>query len=139
MQPITGAKALLLLGSSITTDHISRGFHSRKTRLEVNGSAHGVERKDFNSYGARRGSHEVMVRGTLRQCPAEEPDAAAQARRQPIRGYTLLDGKQTTVYEAAMAYRERGIPTVVFAGKCSTGSFRATGRPEDDALGHPRR
>ena len=127
VQPITGAKALLLLGDSVTTDHISpAGSIPENSPAGQWLKAHGVERKDFNSYGARRGNHEVMVRGTFANVRLKNLMLPPKPDGSRIEGgYTLLDGKQTTVYEAAMAYRERGIPTVVFAGEeYGTGSSR---------------
>jgi len=111
--------------------HLPRGFHSRNSPAGQWLKAHGVERKDFNSYGARRGNHEVMVRGTFANVRLKNLMLPPKPDGSRIEGgYTLLDGKQTTVYEAAMAYRERGIPTVVFAGEeYGTGSSRA-GRPK---------
>lgn len=114
VEPITGARALALLGDSITTDHISPAGAIKK-----NGPAgewlmeNGVEPGEFNSYGARRGNHEVMIRGTfanirLRNLLVERSG-----------GYTrhFPDGEETSIYEAAMAYAGEGVPLVVLAGK----------------------
>ena len=114
VEPIVGARALALLGDSITTDHISpagaikRDSPAGKWLLEQ-----GVEAKDFNSYGARRGNHEVMIRGTF---------ANIRLRNQLVDragGYTrhFPDGEETTIYEAAMDYAAEGVPLVVLAGK----------------------
>jgi aconitate hydratase len=114
VEPIAGARALALLGDSITTDHISPAGAIKK-----NGPAgewlmeNGVEPGEFNSYGARRGNHEVMIRGTfanirLRNLLVERSG-----------GYTrhFPDGEETSIYEAAMAYAGEGVPLVVLAGK----------------------
>ncbi|THF56574.1 aconitate hydratase AcnA [Pseudothauera rhizosphaerae] len=124
---IAGARTLLLLGDSVTTDHISpAGSFAETTPAGQWLKSHGVERKDFNSYGSRRGHHDVMVRGTFANVrvknlmlPPKEDGSRVEG------GYTLLDGKQTTVYEAAMAWQKRGVPTIVFAGEeYGTGSSR---------------
>jgi aconitate hydratase len=88
--------------------------------------AQGVERADFNSYGARRGHHEVMMRGTFANVRIRNLMLPADADgRRPEGGHTLLDGQQTTVFEAAMSYLERGIPSIVVAGEeYGTGSSR---------------
>ncbi|HEV2779340.1 MAG TPA: aconitate hydratase [Actinophytocola sp.] len=113
---ITGARVLALLGDSVTTDHISpAGSIKPDSPAGEYLTAHGVQRKDFNSYGSRRGNHEVMIRGTfanirLRNLLLDNVQG----------GFTrnfLNGGEQTTIYDAAMAYREAGIPLVVLAGK----------------------
>jgi aconitate hydratase len=114
VEPIAGARALALLGDSITTDHISPAG-----AIKRDGPAgrwlveQGVEPGEFNSYGARRGNHEVMIRGTfanirLRNLLVERSG-----------GYTrhFPDGEETSIYEAAMAYAGEGVPLVVLAGK----------------------
>jgi aconitate hydratase len=114
VEPVTGARALALLGDSITTDHISpagaikRDSPAGRWLLEQ-----GVEVKDFNSYGARRGNHEVMIRGTF---------ANIRLRNQLVEkagGYTrhFPDGEETTIYDAAMQYASENVPLVVLAGK----------------------
>ena len=121
------ARALLILGDSVTTDHISpAGSFSEATPAGIWLRAQGVARGDFNSYGARRGHHEVMMRGTFANVRIRNLMLPANAEGQRREGgYTLLDGEQTTVFDAAMAYRERGIPTIVFAGEeYGTGSSR---------------
>jgi aconitate hydratase len=114
VEPISGARVLALLGDSITTDHISPAGAIKKDspagRWLIE---HGVEPGDFNSYGSRRGNHEVMIRGTfanirLRNRLVER--AGGFTRRFP-------DGAETTIFDAAMAYAEEGIPLVVLAGK----------------------
>ncbi|HEX9180955.1 MAG TPA: aconitate hydratase [Burkholderiales bacterium] len=124
---IRGARALLLLVESVTTDLISPAG-SFKDTSPAGGFllSQGVAKQDFNSYGSRRGHHEVMMRGTFANVriknlmlPTKEDGSRVEG------GYTLLDGKQTTVYEAAMEYVRRGVPTVVFAGEeYGTGSSR---------------
>ncbi|MGH9043334.1 MAG: aconitate hydratase AcnA [Acidimicrobiales bacterium] len=112
---IEGARVLALLGDSVTTDHISpAGSIGISTPAGRYLSEHGIERRDFNSYGARRGNHEVMVRGTfanvrLRNRLAPETEG----------GFTvhLPDGEQTTIYEASRRYRDEGVPLIVIAGK----------------------
>ncbi|HXQ88010.1 MAG TPA: aconitate hydratase, partial [Solirubrobacterales bacterium] len=114
VEPIAGARVLALLGDSITTDHISP---AGAIKVESPAGAwlieQGVEPRDFNSYGSRRGNHEVMIRGTfanirLRNLLAERTG-----------GFTrhFPDGEETTIYGAAMAYAEEGVPLVVLAGK----------------------
>jgi len=114
VEPIAGARVLALLGDSITTDHISPAGAIKKSSPAGEWLIEqGVEPGDFNSYGSRRGNHEVMVRGTfanirLRNLLAER--TGGFTRRFP-------DGEETSIYEAAMAYAEEGVPLVVLAGK----------------------
>jgi aconitate hydratase len=114
IQPIAGARVLAKLGDSITTDHISPAGAIKK-----DGPAgrwlmeQGVEPGDFNSYGARRGNHEVMIRGTF---------ANIRLRNQLVDGaggFTrhFPDGAETTIYEASEQYAAEGVPLVVLAGK----------------------
>ena len=115
LRDIHGARALAKLGDSVTTDHISPAGSIRK---ESPAGAwlveHGVAPGDFNSYGSRRGNHEVMVRGTFANVRLRNQLAPGTEG-----GFTtfLPTGEQTTVYDAAMSYAERGIPLVVLAGK----------------------
>jgi len=114
VEPIAGARALALLGDSITTDHISpAGAIKRDSPAGRWLTDQGVEVKDFNSYGSRRGNHEVMIRGTF---------ANIRLRNQLVDragGYTrhFPDGEETTIYEAAMDYASEGVPLVVLAGR----------------------
>ncbi|HET9699448.1 MAG TPA: aconitate hydratase AcnA [Burkholderiales bacterium] len=124
---IRGARALLLLGDSVTTDHISpAGSFTETTPAGRFLLSQGVAKQDFNSYGSRRGHHEVMMRGTFANVRIRNLMLPPKADGSRVEGgYTLLDGRQTTVYEAAMEYVRRGIPTLVFAGEeYGTGSSR---------------
>ena len=123
VRSIAGAHVLALLGDSITTDHISPAGNipgaSPAGKWLI---AHGVQRKDFNSYGARRGNHEVMMRGTF---------ANIRLRNEMVPGteggYTALKpgGEPVFIYDAAMEYQKSGTPLVVIAGKeYGTGSSR---------------
>jgi len=112
---IRGARVLAKLGDSVTTDHISpAGSIKPDSPAGRYLAEHGVARKDFNSYGSRRGNHEVMIRGTF---------ANIRLRNQLLDGveggFTLnhLTGEQTTIYDAAEAYAAAGVPLVVLGGK----------------------
>jgi aconitate hydratase len=114
-EDVEGARVLVMLGDSVTTDHISpAGF------IRPDGPAgqwlqgQGVEPKDFNSYGSRRGNHEVMLRGTfanvrLRNLLAPGTEGGVTVH--------LPDGEQMSIYDAAMKYQEEQVPLVVLAGK----------------------
>jgi aconitate hydratase len=115
IQDVTGARVLAVLGDSVTTDHISPAGNIRKDspagRWLVE---HGVDPIDFNSYGARRGNHEVMIRGTFanirlrnRLAPGTEGGVTVH----------LPDGEQMSIYEASVQYAAEGVPLVVLAGK----------------------
>ncbi len=127
MITIKGAKALLLLGDSVTTDHISPAGSFKPTTpagkflMDKN-----VKQPDFNSYGSRRGNHDVMIRGTFANVRVKNLMLPPNADGSRIEGgYTLLDGAQTTVYDAAMTYIKRGTPTIILAGEeYGTGSSR---------------
>jgi len=116
---IEGARVLALLGDSVTTDHISPAGS-----IERDGPAgrylqeHGVDPKDFNSYGARRGNHEVMMRGTFANIRLRN-ELGGGPGRLPEGGVTrkLPEGEQMSIYDAAMAYIAEGVPLVVLAGK----------------------
>jgi aconitate hydratase len=123
IQPIQGARVLAVLGDSVTTDHISPA-----SAIPASGPAgqwliaHDVEIRDFNTFGARRGNHEVLMRGTFgnirirnRLVPGVEG------------GYTVhhATGEQMSIYDAAMRYQTEGTPLIVIAGKeYGTGSSR---------------
>lgn len=117
VKDISGARVLLKLGDSVTTDHISpAGSFKSDTPAGQYLLANGVERKDFNSYGSRRGNHEVMIRGTF---------ANIRIKNQLLDGieggftrdFTQADGPQAYVYDAAQNYQGAGTPLVVLAGK----------------------
>ncbi|HEV7615353.1 MAG TPA: aconitate hydratase [Solirubrobacterales bacterium] len=114
VEAIAGARALALLGDSITTDHISpAGAIKKESPAGRWLIEQGVEPGDFNSYGARRGNHEVMIRGTF---------ANIRLRNQLVErvgGFTrhFPDGTETTIYEAASSYADEGVPLIVLAGK----------------------
>ncbi len=118
---ISGARVLALLGDSVTTDHISpAGAIKQDSPAGKYLTEHGVQRKDFNSYGSRRGNHEVMIRGTfanirLRNLLLE--DVQGGFTRLFLNGHGLADAEQTTIYDASVAYAEAGVPLVVLAGK----------------------
>ena len=113
---IAGARVLAVLGDSVTTDHISpAGNIKADSPAGKYLSEHGVDRKDYNSYGSRRGNHEVMIRGTF-----------ANIRLKNLLldgvegGFTrnfLSNGEQSTIYDASVAYQADGIPLVILAGK----------------------
>jgi len=115
VRDVHGARVLAVLGDSVTTDHISpAGVIKRDGPAGRYLTEQGVEPKDFNSYGARRGNHEVMIRGTFanirlrnRLAPGTEGGVTLH----------LPDGEQTTIYEAAMRYQEEHVPLLVLAGK----------------------
>ncbi|MBM7489740.1 aconitate hydratase [Micromonospora luteifusca] len=112
---IADARVLAKLGDSVTTDHISpAGAIKADSPAGTYLAEHGVPRHEFNSYGSRRGNHEVMIRGTF---------ANIRLRNQLVPGveggFTVnhLTGEQTSIYDASVAYQEAGIPLVVLAGK----------------------
>ncbi len=114
VEPIEGARVLAVLGDSVTTDHISPAGAIKKDSPAGQWLIdNGVEPRDYNSYGSRRGNHEVMIRGTF---------ANVRLRNKLVEregGYTrkFPEGEETSIYEAAMAYAEDGVPLVVLAGK----------------------
>ena len=112
---ISGARVLAMLGDSVTTDHISpAGAIKRASPAGKYLEEHGVGPADFNSYGSRRGNHEVMVRGTF---------ANVRIRNRLVPGVEggftahLPSGEQMTIFDAAMRYRDEGVPTLILAGK----------------------
>jgi aconitate hydratase len=115
VQEITNARVLAILGDSVTTDHISPAGS-----IKLNGPAgkyltdHGVTPADFNSYGSRRGNHEVMVRGTFANVRLRNKLAPGTEG-----GVTRLlpEGEPMSIYDASVAYAERGVPLVILAGK----------------------
>jgi aconitate hydratase len=113
VEPIEGARVLALLGDSVTTDHISPAGAIKKASPAGEWLVeNGVEPQDFNSYGSRRGNHEVMIRGTFANVRLRNKLVDTEG------GFTLgPDGSETTIYEAAMAHADEGTPLVVLAGK----------------------
>jgi aconitate hydratase len=112
---LRGLRALAVLGDSITTDHISpAGSIQPDSPAGKYLIAHGVQPKDFNSYGARRGNHEVMMRGTFANIRLRNLLAPGTEG-----GWTVHQpgDEQMTIYDAAMKYREEGVPLVIIAGK----------------------
>jgi aconitate hydratase A / 2-methylisocitrate dehydratase len=117
VEDIQGARVLLKLGDSITTDHISpAGSIKADSPAGEYLSEHGVERKDFNSYGSRRGNHEVMIRGTFANIRLRN-QLAPGTEGGFTRDFTSADQPVTTVYEASQHYLTSGTPLVVLAGK----------------------
>jgi aconitate hydratase len=112
---ILGARVLAVLGDSVTTDHISPAGS-----IKANGpagnylAAHGVKPSDFNSYGSRRGNHEVMVRGTFANVRLRNKLAPGTEG-----GVTCLlpEGQQMSIFDASVKYAERGVPLIILAGK----------------------
>ena len=123
VQDLHGLHVLALLGDSVTTDHISpAGSIGKDTPAGRYLIEQGVQPKDFNSYGARRGNHEVMVRGTLANVRLRNQLAPGTEG-----GWTrhLPDGEQMYIYDASMKYQQEGVPLVIVAGKeYGTGSSR---------------
>jgi aconitate hydratase len=114
MKDISGARVLLKLGDSVTTDHISpAGSIGESSPAGLYLKSLGVERADFNSYGARRGNHEVMVRGTFANVRLRNELVSKEG------SFTLFHptGEIMTVYDAAVHYREKKIPLIILAGK----------------------
>jgi aconitate hydratase len=110
---ITGARVLAMLGDSVTTDHISpAGAIKTDSPAGVYLTEHGVERKDFNSYGSRRGNHEVMIRGTFANIRLRNQLAPGTEG-----GVTVKDGEQMSIYDASRRYIEEGTPLIVLGGK----------------------
>jgi aconitate hydratase len=125
-QPLTdisGARVLAMLGDSVTTDHISpAGSIKKDSPAGTYLTEHGVAPADFNSYGSRRGNHEVMIRGTFANIRLRNQLAPCTEG-----GVTrhLPDGEQMTIYDAAVRYADEGVPLVVLAGtEYGSGSSR---------------
>ena len=119
---IEGARVLAVLGDSVTTDHISpAGAIKKGSPAAKYLNEHGVENKDFNSYGSRRGNHEVMMRGTFANIRLRNFIAGKEL----VGGTTLFEGEEMPIYDAAMKYAEAGTPLVVLAGaEYGSGSSR---------------
>jgi aconitate hydratase len=115
IQDLKGMRVLALLGDSVTTDHISpAGSIPKDSPAGRYLIAQGVQPRDFNSYGARRGNHEVMVRGTLANIRLRNHLAPGTEG-----GWTLHlpDGEQMSIYDASVKYRQEGTPLIIIAGK----------------------
>src|ERR1700728_652723 len=117
-EPVTdvrGARVLALLGDSVTTDHISpAGAIKTESPAGEYLISHGVQRRDFNSYGSRRGNHEVMIRGTFGNIRLRNQLAPGTEGGVTVK---LPEGTQTSIYEASRAYLEEGTPLLVLAGQ----------------------
>jgi aconitate hydratase len=126
VEDVSGARVLALLGDSVTTDHISpAGSIKRDSPAGTYLQEHGVEPKDFNSYGSRRGNHEVMMRGTFANirlrnqlAPGTEGGVTRHLRAPTTsqEGESLV-GEEMSIYDAAMQYAQEGVPLVVLGGK----------------------
>ncbi|MFE6994799.1 aconitate hydratase [Microbacterium sp. NPDC057659] len=120
---ITGARVMAALGDSVTTDHISpAGAIKPGTPAAQYLTEHGVDRKDFNSFGSRRGNHEVMIRGTFANIRLKNTLVKAVNDGQQIEGgytrdFTQPGGPQAFIYDACMNYQAQGTPLVVLGGK----------------------
>ena len=112
-EEIRGARALAVLGDSVTTDHISpAGAIKKDSPAGAYLLEHGVEQREFNSYGSRRGNHEVMMRGTFANIRLRNRLAPGTEG-----GVTTKDGELTSIYDAAMEWAAAGVPLCVLAGK----------------------
>jgi aconitate hydratase len=117
VEDIKGARVLAKLGDSVTTDHISpAGSFKADTPAGKYLVEHGVQRKDFNSYGSRRGNHEVMIRGTFANIRLQN-QLLDGVQGGFTRDFTQENGPQTTIYDASVNYQAAGIPLVVLGGK----------------------
>jgi len=129
MPAVRNARALGIFGDSITTDHISPAGSIKDTSPAGKWLiAHGVTKADFNSYGARRGNHEVMMRGTFANVRIKNLMIPAKADGSRVEGGLTVhqpSGEQMSIYDAAMRYQADGVPSVVFGGEeYGTGSSR---------------
>ena len=120
---IRGARVMATLGDSVTTDHISPAGNIKiGTPAAKYLEEHGVRQKDFNSYGSRRGNHEVMIRGTfanirLKNALVSAVNDGAVVEGGYTRDFTKPGGPQSFIYDASQNYQEQGIPLVIFGGK----------------------
>ncbi|HEX4597464.1 MAG TPA: aconitase family protein, partial [Burkholderiaceae bacterium] len=129
VEPVRVARALAVFGDSITTDHISPAGSIKDTspagRWLIE---HGVTKAEFNSYGARRGNHEVMMRGTFANVRIKNLMIDPQPDGSRVEGGLTIhqpSGERMSIYDAAMRYRAQGVPTIVFGGEeYGTGSSR---------------
>ncbi len=112
---IHGARVLVVLGDSVTTDHISpAGAIKSDSPAGQYLTSHGIERRDFNTYGSRRGNHEVMIRGTFANIRLRNQLAPGTEGSVTVK---LPEGEQTSIYEASRAYAGQGTPLIVLGGK----------------------
>jgi aconitate hydratase len=112
---VHGARVLALLGDSVTTDHISpAGAIKTDSPAGKYLTEHGVERRDFNTYGSRRGNHEVMIRGTFGNIRLRNKLAPGTEGGVTVK---LPEGEQTSIFEASRAYLDEGTPLIVLGGK----------------------
>jgi aconitate hydratase len=112
---VEGARCLVMIGDSVTTDHISpAGAIRPDSPAGQYLIEHGVERREFNSYGARRGNHEVMIRGTFANVRLKNLLVPGSEGTWTVH---LPDGEEGTIYDVAERYRAEGVPTIVIAGK----------------------
>ena len=115
VEDIAGARVLVMLGDSVTTDHISpAGAIRPDSPAGTYLIEHGVERREFNSYGARRGNHEVMVRGTFANVRLRNLLVSGSEGTWTVH---LPDGEEGPIFDIASRYRAEGVPTIVIAGK----------------------
>jgi aconitate hydratase len=113
VEDIHGARVLARLGDSVTTDHISpAGAIKTSAPAGLYLTEHGIERKDFNSYGSRRGNHEVMIRGTFANIRLRNQLAPGTEG-----GVTIKDGEEMSIYDASVQYQAEGTPLIVLGGK----------------------
>ncbi|WP_347554603.1 aconitate hydratase AcnA [Robbsia sp. KACC 23696] len=129
IEPVKGARALGIFGDSVTTDHISpAGSIKESSPAGVWLKANGVQKADFNSYGSRRGNHEVMMRGTFANVRIKNLMIPLDANGNRIEGGLTIhkpSGEQMSIYDAAMRYVDAGTPSIVFGGEeYGTGSSR---------------
>ncbi len=123
VRDIEGARVMATLGDSVTTDHISPAGNIKPgTPAAQYLTEHGVDRKDFNSFGSRRGNHEVMIRGTFANIRLKNLMVSAVNEGQVVEGgytrdFTKPGGPQSYIYDASMNYQEQGTPLVIFGGK----------------------
>jgi aconitate hydratase len=117
VEDVEGARVLAKLGDSVTTDHISpAGAIKKDSPAGKYLAEHGVENRDFNSYGSRRGNHEVMIRGTFANIRLRN-QLAPDTEGGYTRDFTKDDAPTTSIFEASEAYLEQGTPLVILAGK----------------------
>jgi aconitate hydratase len=115
VEDISGARVLAVLGDSVTTDHISpAGSIKADSPAGVYLREHGVERRDFNSYGSRRGNHEVMIRGTFANIRLRNQLAPGTEGGVTVK---LPGGEQMSIFDASRRYAEEGTPLIVLGGK----------------------